>query len=260
MSMVLFDTHAHLDDGEFDQVRDEIVARAREAGVESIIAIGTTADSSHRCTELARRYDGVYASVGIQPNYCAEAGPDDWRRIEAMVRLPRVVALGETGLDRYWDYTPFALQEDYFQRHIDLAQQLDLPLVIHMRDCAQDILRMLEHARRRGALRGVMHSFTGDADTAARCVELGLHISFSGIVTYKKSEDLRRVAATIPTERLLIETDAPYLSPHPKRAHRPNEPALIVHTAECLAAVRDTSLAQLAGQTTKNARQLFAVS
>jgi TatD DNase family protein len=258
--MVLFDTHAHLDDGEFDQVRDEIVARAREAGVESIIAIGTTADSSHRCTELARRYDGVYASVGIQPNYCAEAGPDDWRRIEAMVRLPRVVALGETGLDRYWDYTPFALQEDYFQRHIDLAQQLDLPLVIHMRDCAQDILRMLEHARRRGALRGVMHSFTGDADTAARCVELGLHISFSGIVTYKKSEDLRRVAATIPTERLLIETDAPYLSPHPKRAHRPNEPALIVHTAECLAAVRDTSLAQLAGQTTKNARQLFAVS
>ncbi len=258
--MILFDTHAHLDDGEFDQDRDQIVARAREAGVQSIIAIGTTADSSHRCTELARRYDGVYSSVGIQPNYCAEAKPDDWGRIEAMVRMARVVVLGETGLDRYWDHTPFALQEDYFQRHIDLAQQVDMPLVIHMRDCAQDILRMLEQARRRGPLRGVMHSFTGDAETAARCVQLGLHISFSGIVTYKKSEELRRVAATIPAERLLIETDAPYLSPHPQRSHRPNEPALIVHTAECLAAVRDTSLVQLASQTTENARQLFGVT
>lgn len=257
--MVFFDTHVHLDDEQFDSSRDDVVDRAREAGVCKMIAVGTTAASSKRCTELAQRFECVLCAVGIQPNYCAEAEPKDWDRIVALVKNPGVVALGETGLDRYWDHAPLHVQEDYFDRHIRLSQQCGLPLVVHMRDCADDIVSMFRHARRGGELRGVMHSFTADADAAAQCIELGLYISFAGMVTYKKSDELRAVAASIPNDRILIETDAPYLSPQPKRGQRPNEPALVVHTAECLARVRNTSLAQLAAQTTQNARQLFGV-
>lgn len=254
-----FDTHAHLDDEQFSQDRDGVVRRSREAGVESIIAVGTTAASSQLCVDLADSYDCVFASVGIQPNYCGEAAEGDWDRIVDFVDQLLVVALGETGLDRYWDYTPFEVQRDYFDRHIRISQQHDLPLVIHMRDCPNEMLAMLREARKGGPLRGVMHSFTGDAETAAECIELGLHVSFAGMVTYKKSIDLREVAGTIPDDRILIETDCPYLSPHPKRGQRPNEPALIVHTAACLAEVRSLTIEQFASQTTTNARSLFRV-
>jgi TatD DNase family protein len=254
-----FDTHAHLDDEQFSQDRDGVVSRAREAGVESIVAVGTTASSSQACVDLATRYDCVFASVGIQPNYCGEAAEGEWDRIVGFVDRPRVVALGETGLDRYWDYTPFDVQQDYFDRHIRLSQRRDLPLVIHMRDCPDEMLAMLREARIRGPLRGVMHSFTGDAKTAAECIELGLHISFAGMVTYKKSVGLREVAGTIPDDRILIETDCPYLSPHPKRGQRPNEPALILHTAACLSEVRGVTIEQFASQTATNARRLFRV-
>ncbi|MBC8871181.1 MAG: TatD family hydrolase [Planctomycetes bacterium] len=254
-----FDTHAHLDDEQFSRDRDGFVRRAREAGVESIMAVGTTGPSSQASADLATSYDGVYTSVGIQPNYCGEAAPGDWDQIVGLVDQPLVVALGETGLDRYWDHTPFDVQQDYFDRHIRLAQQNDLPLVIHMRDCGNDMLAMLREARNRGPLSGVMHSYTGDAAMAAECVQLGLHVSFAGMVTYKKSVDLRQVAATIPDDRILIETDCPYLSPHPKRGQRPNEPALIVHTAACLSKVRGVTVEQFAVQTTANARRLFRV-
>ena len=258
--MEWFDTHAHLDDEQFDATRDQIMANAHQAGVRHVLAVGTTAESSRRCLELAALYAGVCCAVGIQPNYCAEAGPADWPHIVELASRPSVVALGETGLDRYWDHTPFDVQQDFFERHVRLAQQHDLPLVIHMRDCSDEMLSTLGQARRQGALRGVMHSFTGDIDTAARCVELGLHISFAGMVTYKKSDELRGVAASIPADRLLLETDAPYLSPHPARGRRPNEPALIVHTARCLADLRRVSLETLAAQTTQNARRLFKVA
>jgi TatD DNase family protein len=171
--------------------------------------------------------------------------------------LPRVVALGETGLDRYWDFAPFALQQDYFDRHLQLAQARDLPVVIHMRDCAEDLLPMLVEARRRGPLRGVLHSFTGDAETARQCLELGLYVSFAGMVTFKKSQALREVARTIPRDRILIETDSPYLAPEPQRGRRPNEPAWLVHTATRLAEVCDTDLASFAGWTSANAARLF---
>lgn len=255
--MELFDTHAHLDDEQFDEMRDEVVQRARDAEVMGIVAVGTTLASSQTCIELAQSYDIVHAAVGIQPNYCAEAQVGDWDEIVSLAERPAVVALGETGLDRYWDYTPFDVQQDYFDRHLRLSQQRDLAFVVHMRDCEEDILQMLRDAARRGPLRGVMHSFTGTAAGAAECGELGLYISFAGMVTYKKSDELRAVAAAIPGDRLLIETDAPYLSPHPKRGRRPNEPALVVHTAECLAEVRGVSLDDLAEQTTANARRLF---
>jgi TatD DNase family protein len=255
--MRLFDTHCHLDDDDFDADRDGVVSRATQAGVETILAVGTTADSSAAVVALAARYDSVLAAVGIQPNYCAEAGPDDWARIVELAAASKVVALGETGLDRYWDHTPFAVQQDYFDRHIRLSQQQSLPFVVHLRDCEEDVLQMLREARRRGPLQGVMHSYTGTAAGAAECIELGLYISFAGMVTYKKSDDLRVVAATIPDDRILIETDAPYLSPHPKRGQRPNEPALVIHTAVCLAETRGTSLASFAELTTANAQRLF---
>ncbi len=255
--MQLFDTHAHLDDEQFDQTRDEVVERARAVGVGAIVAVGTTASSSETCVELAARYDIVHAAVGIQPNYCAEAGPGDWDRVKALAQQPGVVALGETGLDRHWDYTPFDVQQDYFDRHLRLSQELNLPFIVHMRDCGDDILAMVTEAASRGPLRGVMHSFTGDIELAAKCVDLGLDISFAGMVTYKKSTELREVAALIPDDRILIETDAPYLSPHPKRGQRPNEPALVIHTAECLAETRDVSIEQFAQTTSDNARKLF---
>jgi TatD DNase family protein len=228
--------------------------------VESMIAVGTTAASSTDCVRIAAEHPSVFASVGIQPNYCAEAAPGDWEKIVQLASKPKVVALGETGLDRYWDHTPFEIQQDYFDRHIQLSQQTGLPFIVHMRDCGGDILSMLREARERTTLCGVMHSFTGDAQLAEACLELGLYISFAGMVTYKKSIELREVAAQIPEDRLLIETDAPYLSPHPKRGQRPNEPALVVHTAECLAEVRGVDLKTLALQTTENARRLFQIS
>lgn len=255
--MRLFDTHCHLDDEQFDSNRDDVVAGAVEAGVDTILAVGTTAASSLTSVGLAQKYDPVLAAVGIQPNYCAEAAVDDWDKVVELAGSPQVVALGETGLDRYWDHTPFDVQEDYFDRHIRLAQERALPFIVHMRDCEEDILRMLREARSRGPLQGVMHSYTGTVEAAAECIELGLYISFAGMVTYKKSDDLREVAATIPDDRILVETDAPYLSPHPKRGQRPNVPALVVHTATCLAETRGASLEAFAELTTTNAIRLF---
>lgn len=254
---MMIDTHAHLDDEQFAKILDDVLHRAVGAGVTNIITVGTTLASSIQSIQLAERFDRVVAAVGIQPNYCAQAAATDWDAILALAGHNRVVALGETGLDRYWDFTPLAVQQDYFDRHLRLAQQMDLPVVVHMRDGEDDIVQMLQQARRRGPLRGVMHSFTGTAATARCCLDMGMHVSFAGMVTYKKSRVLREIAGEIPADRILIETDAPYLSPHPHRGHRPNEPAMITHTAACLAAVRGIDLALFVRQTSENARQLF---
>jgi TatD DNase family protein len=256
---VLIDTHAHLDQEEFDADRDAVIARAHEAGVEAIVAIGVTAASSQAVVDLASRHASVYAAVGIQPNYAAQAEPGDWQRVLALVGRPKVVALGETGLDRYWDYSPFDVQQDYFDRHLRLSQERDLPFVVHTRESDADVLAMLRDACKRGPLRGVMHSFTGTADTAAESVALGMYISFAGMVTFKKSDALRAVAAAVPSDRILVETDSPYLSPHPLRGKR-NEPANVLHTATCLAAARGVSAEEFAAQTTANARALFRLA
>jgi len=256
--MALFDTHAHLDQAEFDEDRSEVIQRARQAGVEAIVAVGCTADSSAAAVRLAQQYDIVLAAVGIQPNYCAEAAPGDWDRIEQLLDAPKVVALGETGLDRHWNYAPFELQQEYFARHLRLAQERDLPVVIHTRQSDADVVKMLRAAAERGPLTGVMHSFTGTAETAAECIALGMHISFAGMVTFKKSADLRAVAEGVPADRILIETDSPYLSPHPRRGRR-NEPAHVAHTARCLAEARGESFEEFCAGTTTNARRLFGI-
>lgn len=255
--MELFDTHAHLDDPQLAQQTADVIARARSAGVRYLMAIGTTVESSRRCQQLALTHVDLWSSAGIHPNHVAEAQPGDWDAIVALAAEPQVVALGETGLDLYWKDTPLPDQQDYFDRHIRLSQQLQLPLVIHQRESGEEILAMLREARQRGPLRGIMHSFTGDEAMAAECVDLGLHISFAGMVTFKKSDDLRRVAATVPADRLLVETDSPYLSPEPHRGRRPNEPAMVVHTAACVAETRGVSLEELAKTTTANALALL---
>lgn len=254
--MPLIDTHAHLDQEEFNDDRETVIARAREAGVEAIISVGTTALSSELTVELARRHAGVFAAVGIQPNYTAQAEPGDWERVVTLVDRPKVVAIGETGLDRHWSYSSFEVQQDYFDRHLRLSQDRDLPFIVHTRESDADVVAMLREAHRRAPLAGVMHSFAGSVETAAECLELGLYISFAGMVTFKKSDALRAVAATIPDNRILIETDSPYLSPHPLRGKR-NEPAHVRHTAECLAEARGVSIEQFAEQTAQNARALF---
>jgi TatD DNase family protein len=256
---MLIDTHAHLDQEEFNADREEAISRAIAAGVEAMIAIGVTADSSEAAVKLAAEHPAVYAAVGIQPNYCAEAKPGDWERIVALASSPKAVAIGETGLDRYWDYTPFDMQQDYFDRHLRLSQERGLPFVVHTRESDADVVAMLRDAAARGPLAGVMHSFTGSAETAAECVALGLYISFAGMVTFKKSDDLRAVAATVPADRILVETDSPYLSPHPLRGKR-NEPANVVHTAHVLAEARGIGFDEFAAQTTANARRLFGLA
>ena len=254
--MQLFDTHAHLDDEQLLPQVEQVVERAVACGVETMVAVGTTAASSVQCVRLAERFESVYAAVGIQPNYGSEAADRDWKEIEQLAQHPRVVAIGETGLDAYWDFTPFAGQQTLFARHIELARQRGLPFIVHMRDCGEQILDSLRQSQR-GEVPGVMHSFTGDVALAEQCLQLGMYISFAGMVTFKKSVQLREVARAIPADRLLIETDSPYLSPHPKRGVRPNEPSLIVHTATCLAEVRGISLNELAAVTTANAQRLF---
>lgn len=255
----IIDTHAHLDDERFAADLPAVLERAAAAGVRQVVAIGTTAPSSAACVALAAGHPAVWASVGIQPNHAAEAGPDDWDEVVRLVGRQRVVALGETGLDRYWDHTPFPLQEDYFARHLGLARRHGLAVVIHCREAEADVVRMLrDDYERVGPVKAVMHSFTGDAATAEACLAMGLYVSFAGMLTYKNAQALREVAARVPLDRLLVETDSPYLAPVPVRGKR-NEPAHVVHTAACLAAVHQVELSVIAERTTGNARALFGL-
>ena len=257
VALELIDTHAHLDDEQFQHDLPAVIERAAAAGVDRIVTVATTARSSAVCIALAQRYPALGASVGIQPNHVVQAGPDDWDRVVTSAATDRVVAIGETGLDRHWNDTPFAQQEDYFARHLQLARRHNLPVIIHCREAEADVVRVLrEDYDRYGPVRGVMHSFTGDAVTAESCIAMGLHISFAGILTYKNAHNLRAVAARIPSDRLLVETDSPYLAPVPVRGRR-NEPAFLVHTAACLGSVCNIESTLLAEQLTRNASQLF---
>ncbi len=255
--MHLIDTHAHLDDEQFDVDRDAVVARAMAAGVERIVTVGCTRESSEKSVRLAECHPPIWAAVGLQPNYCGQAEAGDWEAIVELANHPRVAAIGETGLDRYWDHSPFDIQERYFELHLQLSRKTQLPFIVHMRDCGEDVIRMLRAEAKNGPLLGVMHSFTGDESLVEECVELGMYISYAGMVTFKKSVELRNTIKRVPMDRLLVETDSPYLSPHPHRGRRPNEPALVAHTAACLAAELGLSAADLADQTTANAERLF---
>lgn len=258
----MIDTHCHLGDEQFDSDRDSVIARAVSAGVEQLICIGTTLASSREAIRIAETYANVFAAVGIHPNSCADAVSGDWEAVIALLDHPRVVALGETGLDRHWDFAPIELQIDYFDRHMHMAQQRGLPFIVHCRDAQAETMPMLHEAAIRGPLRGIMHAFAGDAAMAAECIELGLHVSFAGSVTYKnkKFDSIREAAKSIPADRILTETDSPYLTPEPLRGKQQrNEPAQVIHTAAALAALRGLAPAEFDHQTTANARRLFGI-
>ena len=202
---VFFDTHAHLDQPEFDADRSGVIARAKAAGVETILCPAVSAASSRGLLQLGEEFD-LPVAVGIHPNSTAEAAADDWQQVALMSSHPRVVALGETGLDRYWDLSPLTRQQEYLDRHLRLAQEQDLPVILHCRDAAAELMPMLREAAGRGPLRGVLHAFSGDADLAAECVALGFFISFAGNITYtnRKFDSLRAAARTVPDDRLLL--------------------------------------------------------
>lgn len=254
---VWVDTHAHLADPRLQSRLPDILAAASGAGVTRMVAVGTTAADSPTVVALAEAHPGVSATVGIHPNDAADAGPDDWATVARLARTSkRVVALGETGLDRHWDRTPFPIQQDYFARHLDLAAELDLPVVIHARESLPDVIEQLTQLDR--SVRGVLHSFVGTWADAEALLGLGLHVSFAGMVTFanRTLDELREVAARVPLDRILVETDSPYLSPDPYRG-RPNEPARTAITGARIAAIRGIPPADLARATTANAVRLF---
>jgi TatD DNase family protein len=261
MPAELIDTHAHLDDPRFAEDLPAVLDRAAAAGVVRVLTIGIDLATSSAALALTAQYpERLAAVVGIQPNHAAEAAPGDFDEIARLAADPLVVAVGETGLDRYWDRAPFPLQEEYFIRHLALAHRLGKPVVIHCRDAGPDVVRVLwAEFERHGPVRGVMHSFTGDAETARECLDLGLHLSFAGMLTYKTAADLREAARLVPPDRLLVETDSPYLAPVPVRGKR-NEPAFVAHTAACLAGLVGLTVEELAAVTTRNARELFGLA
>ncbi|MFK7736799.1 MAG: TatD family hydrolase [Pirellulaceae bacterium] len=254
---MIIDTHAHLTDKHFAEL-EPYLEKAREAQVLGLLAVATTAKDSRECIELSERHSQIRASVGIHPNYCHEAEEGDWEIIEKLCIDPRVAALGETGLDKYWDDCPWEIQVDYFRRHLALSRDTNLPVIIHTRECAQETLEILTREYREfGPIRGVMHSFTGPHEVALGCLELGLYISFAGMLTFKNAQEIRDIAKEIPEDRLLVETDSPYLTPHPFRGQRPNHPALVAETLSCLAETRGISKTDCAAITTRNAERLF---
>ena len=255
---MLIDTYAHLDEQSFHVDLEEVLQRAEEHQIEQILTIGITRDTSEAAVELARKYPQIHAVVGIQPNYVAEMKPGDYERIVELADEDCVVAIGETGLDRYWDHAPIELQRESFVRHIELSQKVKKPFIVHCRDAEEDVVTVLRECANDGKLNGVMHSFCGNAETANACLEMGMHISFAGMVTFKKNEELREVSKIIPLDRILVETDSPYLSPVPLRGKR-NEPANVVHTARCLADLHERTLEEFASTTSNNARQLFGL-
>jgi TatD DNase family protein len=254
---MLVDSHCHLDFPEFQPELDAVVTRARDAGLGRMVTISTRVRRHDQVLAIAERFPDVFCSVGTHPHNAHEEldiGTDDLLRI---AEHPRVVAIGEAGLDYHYDNSPRDAQEQGLRAHIAAARKSGLPLVIHSRDADGDMARILEEETGKGAFPAVLHCFTGGRDLAMRSVALGHYVSFSGILTFKKSEDLRAIAAELPADRVLVETDAPFLAPGKFRGKR-NEPSYVVETAKVLAETRKVDFDDIARQTTENFFRLFA--
>lgn len=252
----LVDTHVHLHTAPFDADRAAVLERATVAGVERIIEIGYDVPSSRAALDLAEQYSQIYAVVGIQPNHVHAAPPGWLDQISSMAAHPKVVAIGEIGLDYHWNYAPHDMQERFFRAQLALARALGMPVVIHSRDAQADTVRVLQ-ADAQGQP-GIMHSFSGDWNYAVACLKVGFMLSFSGPVTFPKAHDLHEVARRVPLDRILTETDSPYLSPHPLRGKR-NEPARVRLVAERLATLRDLPVEALAEAVWQNTAWVFGI-
>src|ERR1700688_409635 len=254
---MLIDSHCHLDFPDFATELDAVISRAREAGIARLVTISTQVARHAQVLAIAERFPDVFCSVGTHPHYAHEELHVTAGDLVARTRHPKVVALGEAGLDYHYDNSPRDAQERGFRIHIAAARETGLPLVIHSREADDDTARILEEETGQGAFPAVLHCFTGGPDLARRAVALGLFISFTGILTFKNSDALRAIAADLPADRILVETDAPYLAPGRLRNKR-NEPAFVVETAKVLAETRGVSFDVLARQTTDNFFKLFA--
>jgi TatD DNase family protein len=254
---MLVDSHCHLDFPDFAEEAEAVVARAREAGIGRIVTISTRVRQHAEVLRIAERFPCVYCSVGTHPHHAHEELEVSVSDLVERTRHPKVVAIGEAGLDYHYDFSPRAAQEQSFRVHIAAARESGLPLVIHAREADAEMARILAEEMGKGPFAAVLHCFTGSAALARAGVSLGLYVGFTGILTFKKSDDLRAIAAELPADRILVETDAPYLAPGRYRGKR-NEPAYVVETARVLAETRCVSFAEIARQTTENFFRLFA--
>jgi TatD DNase family protein len=252
---MLIDSHCHLDDKQFDPDRDEVIARAREAGVERMMAIGTGdgPPDLEAALRLARRHDFIYATVGVHPHDAAKATPETFAALEALAADTKVLAIGEIGLDYHYDFSPRNVQREVFVEQLKLAGRAGKPIVIHTREAWDDTLLVLREHWSGG---GIIHCFSGGPGEARQALDLGFHLSFGGVLTFPKADALREAARLGPEDRLLVETDAPYLAPVPKRGKR-NEPAFMLETARRLAEVRGVAPERIAEVTTENFARLM---
>jgi TatD DNase family protein len=254
--MTIIDSHCHLDFPDFAEQLDSVVARAEAAGVERMVTISTRVSHGAAYQAIAERFEPVYFTIGTHPHQAAEEPETDAAAIRRFAAHPKCVGIGEAGLDYHYDYATRAVAERVFRAQIALARELDLPLVIHAREADADVGRILREEAAAGAFKAILHCFTSSRALAETGLELGLYISFSGVLTFKTAENLREIARTIPIDRLLVETDAPYLAPAPHRG-RPNEPAFVVETARVLAQTIGLSFEELARITRANTLSIF---
>jgi TatD DNase family protein len=254
----IIDSHAHLEFPQFDEDREAMLARARAAGVQTLLAIGsgTGPDRLNAAIPFAEQHDWIYATVGVHPHEAKLATEEHFARLDELARHPRVIAWGEIGLDYYYDHSPREVQQLVFARQLEQARAAKLPVIIHCRDAWPDCLAILEQDWRPSGLGGIFHCFTGTLEDARRGLEMGFMVSFAGNVTYPKMQHLRDVAREIPLDRLLTETDSPFLPPQGRRGKR-NEPAFVVEVAQALANVRDLPAEEIAATTAANFRRFF---
>ena len=253
---MLVDSHCHLDFPDFDGEREAVIDRAHAAGVGHMVTICTRLSRFNDIHAIAVAHDGIYCSVGVHPHEAAAEGQEDAARLVALAGRDKVVGIGETGLDYHYEHSPREAQKTSFRAHIQAARETGLPIIIHARDADTDMAGILADEQNKGAFRGVLHCFSAGPELAEAALAMGFYLSLSGIVTFKRAEDLRAIARDIPEDRLLVETDAPYLAPVPHRGGR-NEPAYVADTAAELARLRDVSPAALARATTRNFFRLF---
>ncbi|MBO8138142.1 MAG: TatD family hydrolase [Desulfotomaculum sp.] len=255
--MKLIDSHAHLDDERFNEDREQVIERAQKNNIIAVINIGHDIQSSLQSIQLAEKYSFIYSAVGVHPHDAKDVPEDYLQQLENMCRCDRVLAVGEIGLDYYYDLSPRDVQKKVFVNQLNLAKKLSKPVIVHLRDAYGDFLDIMQKERLE-PITGVMHCFSGSWEVAKECLEMGFYISFAGPVTFKNADRLREVASRVPLDRLLIETDCPYLTPVPYRGKR-NEPAYVKHVAEQLAAVKGIPVNELTEAVINNAERLFNI-
>ena len=258
--MEIIDSHAHLEFPQFDEDRDAVLARAREAGIQMLLAIGsgTGPDRLDAALSFAEQNNWIYATIGIHPHEAKLATDEHFTHLDKLANHPRVIAWGEIGLDYYYDHSPREVQQQVFRRQLDQARAAKLPIVIHCRDAWSDCLQIIEENWRSSGLGGILHCFTGTIEDAKRGIDMGFMVSFAGNVTYPKMQPVRDVAAVLPLDRILTETDSPFLPPQGRRGKR-NEPAYVVEVARTLASVRNLPAEEIAATTAGNFRRFFGL-